>query len=44
MIDEHTKEGIMGIIGVGHVVENRGFKNEIWKYLERKVQVRFNII
>jgi hypothetical protein len=44
MTDEHTKEGIMGIIRVDHVVENNGFKNKIWKHLERKVHVRFNII
>ena len=34
--DEHTKEGIMGIIRVDHVLENRGLKNKIWKNLERK--------
>ena len=44
MIDERTEEGIMGIIRVVQVLENTHFKNKIWKHLERKVQVRFNII
>jgi hypothetical protein len=44
MTDEHTKERIMGIIRVDHVVENNGLKNKIWKHLERQVHVRFNII
>ena len=44
MTDEHTKEGITGIIHLDHDVKNRGFENKIWKHLERKVQVHFNII
>ena len=34
----------MGIIRLDHVVENRNIKNKISKHLERKVQIRFNII
>jgi hypothetical protein len=39
MTDEHTKEGITRVDRVDHVVDIRGFKNKIWKYLERKLQV-----
>jgi hypothetical protein len=44
MTDERAEEGIMGIIRLEHVVQNRNFKNKISKFSERKEQVRFKII